>query len=214
MAQAVFVKMFTGSGSATWPSVRIASLATTMRTGPFGSQLLHSEFVDQGVAVLGIDNAVTNEFSWKERRYITQEKFEQLSRFQVFAGDIIITIMGTCGRAAVIPEDIPVAVTTKHLCSITLDPELCLPDYLHACFLRHPSVLKQLGVSARGAVMPGLNMGLIRDTIVPLPPMHIQSAFSKRMMHLKTVRQQMEAAAQTLDTLFASLQHRAFTGAL
>nr|WP_294554022.1 restriction endonuclease subunit S [uncultured Rhodopila sp.] len=199
---------------AAWPQVAIGTVATAMRTGPFGSQLLHSEFVDAGIAVLGIDNAVKNVFAWDDRRYITERKYKQLTRYRVYPGDVIVTIMGTCGRAAIVPSDIPVAITTKHLCSITPDPRQCLPEYLHACFLTHPSVLRQLGVTARGAVMPGLNMGLIKDTIIPLPPLLVQQEFADRMKTVRTLRTSIETAMNQLHSLFASLQHRAFRGEL
>lgn len=60
LVEAIFRSMFGGVQA----SAVVEDVAAKMRTGPFGSQLLHSEFVDEGIAVLGLDNVVENEFRW------------------------------------------------------------------------------------------------------------------------------------------------------
>ena len=217
LTQSIFQDMF-GNPEPAWQQRVVNDVAAdhrgSIRTGPFGSQLLHSEFVSSGVAVLGIDNAVANEFRWAERRFITEDKYQQLRRYRVHPGDVLITIMGTTGRCAVVPNDIPLAINTKHLCCITLDRQKCLPEYLHAYFLHHRDAREYLGRQGKGAIMVGLNMGLIKAMPVTLPPIDLQAQFVNRISAAREAREAAVQAANQSDGLFASLQAHAFRGQL
>ncbi|KRE41147.1 hypothetical protein ASG74_14330 [Knoellia sp. Soil729] len=207
MSQAIFYEMFADCSATS----TVQSEASLIRTGPFGSQLLHSEFVDEGIAVLGLDNVVGNEFRWSERRFITATKYEQLKRYTVKPGDVLISIMGTTGRCVVVPDDIPTAI---HICAITPDPSRLHSTFLRAAFLWHPESLAHLRRQTKGSIMDGLNMGIIKSVPIPVPPLSVQHEFAERAEQVATNRGIMTRAATADDHLFASLQSRAFRGEL
>lgn len=214
--RSVFLDMFGDPEGQSWESTTVEELASakkgSIRTGPFGSQLLHSEFVNGGVAVLGIDNAVRNKFAWGQPRFITEEKYEDLKRYTVHPGDVLITIMGTCGRCAIVPQDIPKAINTKHLCCITLDPKKCLPEFLHSYFLLHPMAKSYLGQSAKGAIMDGLNGGLIKSLPVPIVPITLQRKYAQLVKNRTKLVDRLTTQSAESEALFSSLQQRAFRG--
>lgn len=196
-----------------WSETSIEELALNpkaIRSGPFGSALHHKEFVDEGVPVLGIDNAVKNRFAWDQRRYVTQSVFERLRRFIVKPGDVLVTIMGTTGRSAVVPDDIGVAISTKHLAVISLDRQRVVPLFLSQAIQHDPSIAGQVHAANRGAIMSGLNLGVIRKLRIRLPPIEVQRRLEQIVLKTFYLADIAEKAALTAGHLRGSLQNRFF----
>jgi type I restriction enzyme, S subunit len=221
LLKSVFLKMFgpQSPGYDEWPMVEILELAAkhkgAMRTGPFGSNLLHSEFTAEGdVAVLGIDNAVQNTFEWVERRFISSQKYQELANYRIYPDDVIVTIMGTIGRSAVIPLDIPLAINTKHLAAITLNREIANPLFLSYSIHSSPFILNQFRSKNRGAIMNGLNLGLIKETKLKRPPIERQNKFAEIHTRVDDLKAMFQTSLTDLEALYDVLSQQAFTGEL
>lgn len=183
----------------------LADIPNAARTGPFGSQMLVSEFTETGIPVLGIDNVVSNSFTWGIRRFVSPEKYKQLQRYTVRPGDVMVTIMGTTGRVAVAPHDLPVCISTKHLCTMSLDQQKMFPSYLWACLRWDPDVRAQTKMESKGAIMEGWNMGIVKGLLVSKPPMEVQFKFDAMLGRMNNfVRKASKAAGET-DALIAAL---------
>lgn len=202
-----------------WSNVTIESLAAkhkgAIRTGPFGSNLLHNEFIENGeVAVLGIDNAVSNKFSWKLNRTISIKKYEQLKQYRVYPNDVIITIMGTVGRSAVIPKNIPLAINTKHLAAITLNDKLVNSLFFAYSIHSNPDILKQFKSKGRGAIMDGLNLRIIKQTKLRRPPVELQNHFATIVEKVEKIKEQNQQSLTELENLYGAVSQKAFKGEL
>lgn len=206
-----FIEMFVATNVASeWPYCTIADISNEMRTGPFGSALHHDEFVDSGVFVLGIDNAVENRFSYNRMRYITEEKYQQLKRYTVHPGDVIITIMGTVGRSAVIPADMPKAINTKHLACITPNVKMVNAQFLSCAFQIHPGIRTQLQNQSKGAIMDGLNLTIIKGLAFRIPPINLQNQFVEFYEQTDKSKLAIQKSLEKLEILKKALMQKYF----
>jgi len=163
-----------------------------MRSGPFGSALLASELVEEGVPLLGIDNVQPERFVANYRRFVTPAKAHELRRYRVLPRDLMITIMGTVGRCCTVPETIGNALSSKHVWTLTLDPAQYLPELACVQVNSSPWALAHFARDAQGGIMSAIRSETLCSLRLPTPPMAeqrriwavLQAAASKIEAHV------------------------------
>jgi len=197
--------------------VDIGSLAAPERgafkIGPFGSSLKKSELVPKGISVVGIENVLANEFVRGGSRFITREKFTELANYAIRPGDVLVTRMGTIGRAAVAPSDLGPAIIDFHLFRMRVDQRQVTPSYLcHA--LNSGIVAAQLKTMAHGAIMDGLNATIVRACRIPLPSVAEQRRIVALLDMANRLRRTRRYALELGATLMAAKFRERFGRAL
>src|SRR5665213_2810450 len=187
-----------------WPRVSVGDLLAeapgAMRSGPFGSALLKSELTETGIPFLGIDNVHVERFVPKYRRFISEAKYQELSRYTVYPRDVMVTIMGTVGRCCVVPEGIGRAISSKHVWTLTLDVKRYSPALLAWQINHEPRVLEQLRASAQGGIMSAISSDTLRNLSVPLPP-------QEQMLELEQLLLSSNSAIAALEDESDKLRH-------
>ena len=157
-----------GEVPAHWDVKRVKHLVRESIAGPYGSSLTKSMYVASGYRVYGQQQVIPDDFSVGDY-YISEEKFAAMSRYQVAPDDILISVMGTIGRAAVVPHKVEPGIINPRLVLYRVFERLVLPRYLQT-FLNNPTSERYFSLAAQGTTMEGLNMGSIGELYVALPP--------------------------------------------
>ena len=182
--------------------------------GPFGSALKKHEYVDDGIPVWGIDNVKPNQFVQERSLFITPEKFAELQRYSVESGDILISRAGTVGRMCVAVPTVNQSIIGTNLIRLTLNPDAMLPVYFASLYTFCGERLPGLRASGDDRAYSFLNTTRLKSLVVPLPPIDLQLRFAAIVESIDEQKIRHRAHLAELDTLFASLQSRAFRGDL
>lgn len=158
----------------------LAPVANNVRSGPFGSALLKHELVENGAPFLGIDNIFVERFEADFKRFVSENKFNELSRYKTRPNDVLITIMGTVGRSCVIPAFIERALSSKHLWTMTFDNKKVIPELI--CWqLNHADWAKtSFRRAAQGGVMEAIQSSTLKKLLLPTPRLDEQELIYKR----------------------------------
>ena len=214
---ALYIKMF-GDPVPSWTVARLADLLRlkkgALQSGPFGTHLHNHDFVRSGtVLAVGIDNVLDGEFVLGRNRRITPEKYEELTKYTLERGDVLITIMGTVGRTCVFPGLQCPAICTKHVYRIQLDGSVD-PEYLSATMRFSERVRVQLGAGTTGQIVSGLTSGVLKRLVLVIPPIELQRAFATKKRRIEMIRNRARSNRERYGALFSILVHQALSAKL
>jgi type I restriction enzyme S subunit len=151
-----------------WNVAKFKYLISESAAGPYGSSLTKSMYTTSGIRVYGQQQVISDDLSIGDY-YISERKFEDMGRYEVFPNELLISVMGTVGRVTVVPEGIERGIINPRLVKYRVMEDKILPYFAKASILSDVSQ-SQLLFAAQGSTMDGLNMKIIGELPVPYPP--------------------------------------------
>lgn len=191
-----------------WREVTIGDIAAPVRNalvgGPFGSNLVSHDYVSAGVPVIRGQNMggrwVDGEFA-----FVTEAKAESLNANLARPEDIVFTQRGTLGQVSLVPAGaFERYLVSQSQMKLTVNREMADPRFFYYV-LSTPEQQDYIRQNAIQTGVPHTNLGILRGTPIPLPPLpeqraiaHILGTLDDKIELNRRMNETLEAMARAL----------------
>ena len=220
--QAILAAAYSGSligisNSGEWPHVLLDEISREFITGPFGSALHKSDYVQAGIPVINPINIVNGKIFPSQNTAVSKSTMNRLSRYVLENHDIVLARRGELGRCALVR-----ATEVGWLCGtgsaiLRVDPKRAAPEYIQIV-ISSPNARSYLNDGAVGTTMANLNQSLFLAMPLLLPSLDEQQEIVRRVEALLKTADALEAryhkAKAHIDKLTQSILAKAFRGEL
>ncbi|HPJ91323.1 MAG TPA: restriction endonuclease subunit S [Bacteroidales bacterium] len=157
-------KEFENSGE--WEEKKLGEVSKFVR-GPFGGALKKEIFVSSGFAVYEQSHAIYSNFK-EFRYYINEDKFKELKRFAVNAGNLIMSCSGTMGKFAIIPKNFTEGVINQALLKLEIKKEFMV-DFIKLTLELPENQEQILSQSGGGAIKNVASVNILKEIKIKIP---------------------------------------------
>lgn len=211
LTKSIFFDLFgdTNTNSKEWPARALNEACDEINDCPHSTPA----WTEEGVICLRTSNLTEGGWNWTDTRYVSEATYDERSkRGRVEPGDIVLSREGTVGIAAIVTPDMQVCMGQR-LVQVRTSCSVLVPEFLlrHLLYVLSPARIGQVMV---GSTSQHLNVKELRALRVPLPPLALQRNFACCVATLEKLKATHRASLAEMDTLFATLQFRAFSGGL
>jgi type I restriction enzyme, S subunit len=178
-----------------WIVKKVSYLSRDMISGPFGSSLKKEFHTKTGYKIYGQEQVIKDDFNFGDY-YISEEKFHELKRCEIFTNDILISCVGTFGKISLVPIKFERGILNPRLLKITPN-DLVEPNYFLK-LLRSKISFVQFESLSRGGTMGVINLDILRRLKFPIPPIPEQ----------QQIVEYLDEQTQIIDTTITKEQKR------
>lgn len=181
-------------------SKRLEEVTEFVMDGTHGSPVRS----EAGIPVLSAQNVAGGRLSWKTDRYTSQAEFEAFDRrLSLQPKDVLLTIVGSIGRSAILEEAKPLVFQRS---VAVLRPKR---NELDSSYLRHAiesaDFQEQLRRATNQSSQAGVYLGKLKRLTVVVPPIEEQRRIAAILDQAEALRAKRRQALAKLDTLTQSL---------
>jgi type I restriction enzyme S subunit len=181
-------------------TARIEDVTEFVLDGTHGSP----ERTESGIPVLSAQNVKNGCLNFETERFTSENEYKSFqSRLSLSKGDVLLTIVGTVGRSAVV-EDVQPLVFQRSVA--VLRPKR---DLLDSRFLFHVIQTRefqaQLTKSTNKSSQAGVYLGKLKELFVPLPSLTEQKRIADILDRAEALRAKRRVAIAQLDELVQSV---------
>lgn len=169
-----------------------------------------------GVPMLSGRNIKNGKINFDEYRYITESEFQsEIKRTPIEAGDILLTIVGTIGETAVVPENSPKFAIQRSVA--LLKPQIS--SFYLKYYLDSPIAFSYYKKNEKGTAQKGIYLETLKNMIIKLPidkdaQQKIVAEIEKRFEVADEVAKVVQENLEQAEQLKQSILKKAFEGRL
>jgi type I restriction enzyme S subunit len=155
------------AGKAGWVTRKLGDFSAAISTGPFGSLLHKSDYVDNGVPLVNPTNMVNDRILPDASMLISETTRQRLNSYVLEEGDIVVGRRGEIGRCAVVGP-----TEAGWLCgtgSFFIRPLPSIDSQFLAHLIRSGTYRGRLEEAATGTTMKNLSNATLSDLVVSIP---------------------------------------------
>lgn len=162
-----------------WEWTRIQDILDPAREISYGVIKLGVEPKIGGVPVLRCSDVKPGFIDFENVRTVSSEIESDYARTRLKGGEILINIRGTLGGVAIVPNEVRGHNIAREVAMIPFHKSLNKVYFMHA--LLSPFFWATIQSNLRGAIYKGINLGALREFLIPMPPLDEQAEIVDRV---------------------------------